>query len=343
MADIKNKIEVSLNLMPAFYTKHIGIKYGRDFYYDPEYRGKVEAGEYGLLKDILADYGICNEKFVPSANIFIQAVDLILRTQGADWRFPEDATVESVGTPWADMNIEEISRIDPRDASNHQVINDIIEQYRQLQKLYGDRADIFWAKSGVMNIHTPYTTAHQLCGENLFILMLCEPHSVTIIFEKIWDIYKAIFDRIREVTGACFSKVQMGDCSASMLSLELYQNVVAPFNAKIARQFTTVGYHSCGPSTHLLNGFRQLPVLSSIELGPGTDLVSAAQLMPATIICPLVDPLVMRDGSAESVEEMVAGIVRDTQNACNRLLCAWSFDSETPFENIKALYREAKG
>jgi hypothetical protein len=337
--NISKNIDISLNLMPAFYTKHLGIKYGQDYYFDPKYRDEIEKEEYNLLKEILSDYGVYKEEFRPSGHLFIQPIDLILRTQGAKWRFPEDATVESVGTPWANLTIKEIKKIDPLDAANHPVMEDILKQYLQMTKLYGDRADIFFAKSGLMNVHTPYTTAHQLYGEELFILMITEPDSATIIFEKIWDIYLAVFKRVQEAVGVKFSKIQMGDCSASMLSPDIYKNVVAPFNHKIASQFDWVGYHSCGPSTHLLEVFQTISPIQSIELGPGTDLARATQMMPETRICPLVDPSVMRDGNADAVEDSVSKIIEDTQLSDKILLCAWSFDCETPFENIKALYQ----
>lgn len=58
MVDIKKNIEISLNLMPAFFTKHTGIKYGQEYYFDPLYREKVEATENNLIRDVLADYEI---------------------------------------------------------------------------------------------------------------------------------------------------------------------------------------------------------------------------------------------------------------------------------------------
>lgn len=330
--------EISLNLMPAFYTKHLGLRYGQAYYFDPSYRERIEREEYRLLHELLAEYDAFPEPFRPSANLFIQPLDLIRKTQGSEWRFSDDATVESVGAPWAKLSIDEIRRIDPQAAAQHPILRDLVAQYRQMQRQYGERADIFGMKSGVMNIHTPYTTAQQLYGENLFILLLSEPESATVIFEKVWEIYQAIIAALQTVTGAPLTRIQMGDCAASLISAETYRTVVAPMNRKIAAGFHWVGYHSCGPSTHLLEAFRTLAPLDSIELGPGTDLNQASRLMPRATMCPLVDPGVMRNGSPEAVEQTVAQILRDTRLSAQTILCAWSFDRETPFDNLRALY-----
>jgi len=98
------------------------------------------------------------------------------------------------------------------------VIDLLLAQYRELERIYGERADLLGTKSGVMNTHTPYTTAVQLYGEGLFALMLTEPAAARIIFDKVWEIEQAIFARVCEATGAHFTRVQLGDCSASLLS-----------------------------------------------------------------------------------------------------------------------------
>jgi hypothetical protein len=216
---------ISLNLMPAFYCKHLGVAYGEAYYFDPGYRAQVEEAENRLLHEILGTFGVGDPHSPPSGNIFIQPVDLILRTQGAQWRFPTDATLESVGTPWANLTASEICQLDPRAAAVHPVVEQLLDQYRVLVRCFGERADIFGIKSGTMNVHAPFTTAHRLLGERLFILLVEAPDTARQIFEKIWEIYTAIFDRIREATNSRVQRVQLGDCSASMLSPERYRSV----------------------------------------------------------------------------------------------------------------------
>jgi len=65
-----------------------------------------------------------------------------------------------------------------------------------MRLLYGESADIFGIKSGLMGIHTPFTTAHQLMGEELFYMMIDEPESARDVFMKIWEIYNAVFSRL---------------------------------------------------------------------------------------------------------------------------------------------------
>jgi hypothetical protein len=336
-------MDVSLNFMPAFYAKHLGVTYGEPYYFDPSYRATVERAEGRFLFEFLRQYGVGSEDPQPSPSLFIQPVDLIMRTQGARWRFPADATVESQGTPWAELTPAQIAAIDAREAADHPVIESLIAQYRELERMYGHEADIFGTKSGTMNIHTPYTTAHQLCGETLFTLMLTEPEGVRLIFAKVWEIYQAIFARVTAATGAKLTRVQLGDCSASMVSLQTYRSVVLPSNLALASRFEQAGYHSCGRSTHLLTAFRDLPKLDSIQLGAGTDLAASARLLPEVHLQPLVDPVLMLNGNPDAIHHTIDDMLRETAAAPAVTLCAWSFDRDTPLENAVALYEAVDG
>ncbi len=189
-----------------------------------------------------------------------------------------------------------------------------------------------------MNIHTPYTTAHQLCGEDLFALMLADPAGAGVIFAKVWELYRAIFARIAAATGARLTRIQLGDCAASLISLPTYREVVLPANRALASQFERAGYHSCGRSTHLLTAFRELPNLDSIQLGPGTDLAAGVRLLPGIHMQPLVDPVVMLEGDPDAIHRAIEDILRATAASPAVTLCAWSFDRNTPLENAVALY-----
>lgn len=335
--DMSN-VTVSLDLMPAFYYKNLGLKFGEAYYFDPGYREKVEQAKGKFLRGELGAYGVGDPTGASAHTLFIQPVDLIMRTQGAEWRFPDDATVESAGQPWARLSPEEIAKIDPRSAAFHPVVDACIDQYRDLRRLYGDEADIFFARSGIMNVHTPYTTAHQLCGEELFVLMTLEPDQARMILDKIWEIYEVLYARIAEAVGVKFTKIHMGDCAAAMLSPDLYRDVVLPSNRAAAAKFEKAGYHSCGPSSHLVKLFREVTEFENIQLGPGTDLPEAVRLFPRSCIEPLIDPVQVRNGTPESLSHEVSKVLGDLRQVEKVTLCAWAFDRETRMDNVRAIY-----
>jgi hypothetical protein len=339
MVTIMPNISVWLGLMPAFYTKHLGVTYGEAYYFDFAYRAEVMRRESLFLYELFGDLGVGEADPQPVPAIFVQPIDLMLHTQGAPWRFPDDAPLESIGAPWAGKSLEEIAAIDPQDAARHPVMDRLLAQYAALEAVYGDRADIFGVKSGTMNIHTPYTTAHQLCGEALFELLMFEPEAVQIIFSTVWALYQAIYARVWAATGTRASRLYLGDCSASLLSAEVYASQVLPFNCRLAEQYPALGYHSCGKSSHLLADFARLPHLDAIQLGAYTDMAEAARRLPGVILEPLVDPVLLREGTADDVYAYISTMVSDCAPAPAVHLCAWSFDRDTPFDNVRAMYR----
>ncbi|HEY3378736.1 MAG TPA: uroporphyrinogen decarboxylase family protein [Armatimonadota bacterium] len=333
-------VTVSLNFMPAFYHKHTGVTYGEAYYFDPEYRAQVECIEAAFLHEALGRYGVGSAQPQPSPTLVIQPIDLIKLTQGAKLHCPPDATLETWGHPWAALTLDEIARLDPQDAAQHPVIDRLLRQYRDMTRRYGDDADLLGLKSGLMNIHAPFTAAHQLYGEELFFLMADEPEAAQRLFGKIWEIYRAIFARLTAELGVpAPTRLQLGDCSASLLSPATYRTVVLPTNQTLAAGFATAGYHSCGASTHLLPEFAKIAHVVAIELGPGTDLAAAVAQLPRVAMRPLIDPLVMRDGAPEQVETLIRDTLHATAPAPATTLCAWSFDRETPLGNVEALYQ----
>ena len=336
----RSRLSVSLNFMPAFYHRHTGVTYGEPYYFDPHYRAEVECTESRFLHDILGRFGVGSAHPVPSASLFIQPIDLLKVTQGAELRFPPAAALETRGHPWAGLTPVQVERIDPDAAAHHPIVDAILRQYREMEGMYGERADVFGIRSGVMGIHTPYTTAHQLCGQSLFLLLMDDPGAAQSIFAKVWDIYRAIFGRLAQQLGAkAPGHLHLGDCSAAMLSPESYRMAVLPMNRALAAGFPASSYHSCGASSHLLEAFADIAALTAIELGPGTDLAVAAKTLPGTELCPLIDPVLMLNSTPEEVEQAVASILDATVAAPVTTLCAWSFDTETPVKNVEALYQ----
>lgn len=325
--------------MPGFYHKHLGVTYGKDYYFDPRYRAKVECAESRFLFEILGRFGVGSPKPEPSPALFIQPIDLVKVTQGAVLHCPPDGTLETHGHPWSGLTVGQIEAIPAADAARHPILDTLLRQFRELQALYGGRADVFGIAAGVMGIHAPYTTAHQLCGEELFTLMLDDPGGARRVFAKVWAIYRAIFDRLmREMGAGQPQRLQLGDCSACMLSEETYRSVVLPVNRALAAEFRDSGYHSCGSSSHLLAAFAAIPRLTSIELGPGTNLASAVRALPGVAMYPLLDPLLLRNGTRGTVETTVEQTLTATAGAPATTLCAWSLDSETPVANVEGLY-----
>ena len=324
--------------MPAFYHRHLGLSYGEAYYFDPGYRAEVECAEARFLFEILGRHGVGSRSPQPSTSIFIQPVDLIMRTQGAEWRFPPDGTVESWGTPWAGLAPAEVARLDAGGAAQHPVIDAVLKQYREMERLYGDAADIFGTKSGTMTTHTPYTTAHQLYGEELFVRLLTDPAGARTILDKAWEIYQAVLGRIAAATGAQLTRIHMGDCSASLLSADTYAKTVLPVNRELAARFAAAGYHSCGASSHLLSTFASIPGVDLVQLGPGTDLAEAAAHLPGRHLQPLVNPLLMGSGTPDAVAAHVRALLAHCAPAPATTLCVWSLDRDTPIPNVDALY-----
>ena len=160
-----------------------------------------------------------------------------------------------------------------------------------------------------------------------------------MIFAKVWEIYQAIFARVTAVTGARLTRIQLGDCAASLISLRTYRELILPTNQALASQFEQAGYHSCGRSTHLLTAFRDLPKAGLHPAWSRHGLGSSAQLLPELHMQPLVDPILMLKGDPDMIHRTIEEMLYVTATAPAITLCAWSFDRDTPLENVVGAVR----
>lgn len=128
-------MDISLNFMPSFFSKHAGITYGEDCYKDPEYRGRIECSESLFLHDALGRLAVGEARPRPSGNISIQPVDLVMGTRGAEWRMPADATLESWGRPWAGLSAA-LAALDAR-AAQAQLLRQQGMSIRRIAKQMG--------------------------------------------------------------------------------------------------------------------------------------------------------------------------------------------------------------
>lgn len=332
-------VSVSLNFMPSFYHARLGIEYGEEYYFNPEHRIWIGREEQKLLYTLFKKYGVGSPESAPDCIIQIQAVDLIRGLAGSRWQFPRDAVLESLDTVWAGVDPDKIASLDPHDFAFHPIMDRIISQYRYMSEKYGNAADVFYMKTGdMMSIHSPYTTAHQLCGEDIFIYLASEPEKAQTIFTKIWDIYQAVYGRISDELKHKPEMLFIGDCSASLLSPEIYGKSVMPFNRSMLSGFQKAGYHSCGASNHILSHIADTGSFSMIQLGPGTDMTKAAEYMPDSLLQPLTDPVLMREGQPADVENWIRQTVRPALKGREMMICAWALDRDTPEKNVCAMY-----
>lgn len=334
-----------LSFHPSYYAKKFGIDYGQQYYEDPNYRLEQEQKCTKALHENFGDYGMGDpEPKVLALSVGIQPLDFLNGALGGRMEYGSEETVWTPDKPLEHVEtIQDLEAMPEVDWENNPLYLDYLGQINEMKELYPDLpvTNIQGVMSGENScnfiMHTPYTTAFRLLGERIFEFMLLDEELANAIFDYLMRQYQNLWDSICKRMNWTENEKQnlhFGDCAATMLSPSLYEKFSLPLYQKLMNDYKTCTIHSCGPSTHLLDLFAEVPNPKIVELGGGTDLKHVRKKFPNSYINAYVTSSEILLGNQKSIEKKLWEMAETLENEFQ--LVGSSIDPKTPPENIKS-------
>ncbi len=285
-----------IGFTPNWYHKALGIDFGEKWHTNPAYR-----------KQSLAEMRIEIDKRFPGNRIGkheSEAPDLltglfgacsIAAIYGVPVRFETDQWPVSEHVHISD---EEMGNLRPRDLSVNPFFQKIMEQVdwiaRNEGKVYG-----FMNWQGVLN------NAQRIRGQELFMDFYMNPEAVKNLLDCVCttmiEAAKILQQKQRE-SGVDFTFFTVSNCLVNMISPELYNEFILPFDRKIAEAFGTIGIHNCSWSaTPYLRDYAQIPKVGYIDMGMDSDLEAAKTLFPETRRAIMYTPMDVANNTSEQI------------------------------------------
>ena len=318
-----------IGFTPNWYHQSLGIDFGEKYHTNPEYRmqsllkmrdeidnrfpvnqiGKNDVETSDLLTGL---YGACS-----IAAIF-----------GVPIRYDKDQWPVSEHVHISD---EQMNSIEPPDLGANSFFQSILEQVdwiaRNEGKVYG-----FMNWQGVLN------NAQRIRGQELFMDFYINPDGVKNLLESVCitmiDAAKILQQKQRE-SGVDFSFFTVSNCLVNMLSPELYNEFILPFDQRIAAAFETIGIHNCAWNANpYLDDYAKVPKVGYIDMGMDSDLLKAKSLFSNTRRAIMYTPM---DVANKTVEQIKADLkfIADRYGPCD--LVAADIEHGTPDEKIISL------
>jgi hypothetical protein len=344
---ITNAINFSYHV--AFHARSFGADYGERYHKDPLYRIEQERKIAIGYHKLFGEFGMGDQNPKPCLGVTIQALDFMNAALGGKMEYHRDENVWTPDKPLSHIqNMADLKRLQDIDWNNHPLFLDLFRQVDEMKRAYPDlpvsHVQGVWAdgekgQSTFLTMHTPYTTAFRLMGEEIMVIMMSDEELASGIFDYLMRQYNSQWKIICDRMGWRGTKIHLGDCAATMLSPDLYEKFSLPLYQRIIADYEGVVIHSCGPSSHLLELFARIPKVRQLQLGDGTDLKKARALFPGSSICAYYDPGQFLTDSPEQIErklELMCDQLRD-----NFLINCGGADPDTPKENILALLKIA--
>jgi len=341
-------ITISGTLSKGWMAGALGVKFNRDYYFDPEKRHATDlkCNEYAEAEfpGMNLFYSESNlGQFDHWSNDLIQIggiqPNMILgMLLGADF-VPHDSYDADI-TPGclSGKSIDELPA--PESFLGHELVTLFDEQIR-LAQIDSSRqlrpiSPFFWDTSGRATIHGVMTTAQKFLGESFFMDMITEPRRCLEMMDWIADTYIILCRHFSEIADLPITSVHVGECSACMVSPELIEKFVVPVTSKIGEELGPVRLHSCGPSTNHLEAFSKINNLCSLDLGGETSITKARQIiekeMPISI-APL--PRDLSDEKAEPILSWAKRVVEE--NESGNLSFVYHIEEDYIIDTVRAL------
>ena len=317
-------IRISGTLSKAWLAKAIGVRFDRDYYFDPGKRHAIDCR--------------CNEyaaKHFPGMRLYysesnLGQIDCWDKTQiqiggiqpnmilgmllGADF-VPQDDKDADI-TPRCLAGREAGDLPDPETLLDHPLIGFFDEQIQDVQTSFGGQLrpipPFFWDTSGRAAIHGVLTSAQKFMGEGIFMDMITRPKLCLEIMRWIAEAYIVLCRHFSEAAKLPISEVHVGECSSCMVGPELIERFVVPVTSEIGQRLGPIRLHSCGPSTSHLEAFAGITNLQSLDLGGDSSVSKARELLGEDLLISVAPlPQDMAEQNADRILAWAERILED--------------------------------
>lgn len=340
---------ITLKFHPKYAAREFGVDYGKRYHLDPLYRVKQERKAALGYHRRFGRYGMGDPNPQPDIGVAIQPLDFMNAAMGGRLEYHHDESVWTPDKPLSQVHtLADVEKLGDIDWERHPLYLDLFRQLKQLQDAFasspvahvqGVHKDGTEGNHSLLVMHTPYTTAFRLMGERILEMMMLEEEVVLVLLTRIMRQYENLWAAICQRMGWTGTKIHFGDCAATMLSPRLYEHVLLPLYAKLMVGREGAVIHSCGPSTHLLKFFRQVPRVRQLQLGDGTDLALARELFPECAIEAYYEPGKLMVNSPAEIEARL-GRMRQALRTNYNIACGGA-DPDTPAANVTAFLEMA--
>jgi hypothetical protein len=339
-------IGIAGTLSKAWIHQAIGVAFDRDYYLDPVRRHAIDC--------------LCNEyaaeKF-PGMNLFysesnlgrihywdkgqvqiggIQPNMILGMLLGANFLPADNRDADITAGCLAGVGPDDLPA--PETLLRHDLVRLFDDQIARIQDEGRLRPipPFFWDASGRAAIHGVLTTAQKLYGETVFLDLVTEPRKCVKSLDWIADAYILLCGHFAQKAGLPITDVHVGECSACVISPAMIKEFVVPVASRIAHALGPVRFHSCGPSTHLLEAIAGIDRLQSLDLGGETSIRRAREIFGREMLINIA-PL-PRDMSAEGAGPILDLAKRALdENAGGNLTFVYHLEPTYNMETIRAL------
>jgi hypothetical protein len=133
------------------------------------------------------------------------------------------------------------------------------------------------------------------------------------------------------------------ECSHVMISTDLYERLLMPYDVAWSQRRRPFGIHYCGADPHrYAESFARLPYLDFLDVGAGGDVAVLRRHLPRTFLNLRYSPVDIVEQTPEVIRENVRRLVRASDNPWLTGVCVINMDHRVRDEQITAVFEEVR-
>jgi hypothetical protein len=196
---------------------------------------------------------------------------------------------------------------------------------------------------GYVNWQGVLNNAQRLRGQQLFLDLLDAPARAKRLFECVCQ---TMIDGARRLhtrqskTGFDVGFFTVSNCLVNMISSQQYEQLLLPFDQRIAEVFGCIGIHNCAWSaTPYLDAYALVPHVAYIDMGLDSDLRRARELFPAARRALMYAPMHLANKPMREIEADLQRIASE-YGPCDLVIA--DVDVDVPDERVHAVIDQCR-
>lgn len=315
-------MKYDITFHPKWWHKNAGIFFTQDFFDDPDTRIAADVKMRKTLYEKFGKYGLGEENPKPRPLLgtdLLAAGYLHSQLMGCEIIYQKDNSPQVVPQ---NLTIDDVDELPIPDLDQNEIWSVTQKQIDELLRRFG-RVETYVNLMGIQNV------AMDVMGQELFFAYYEEEEKVHELLNKVTQLSIDIGKRFKalsgDISGGVTSIVRKIDpetyltsnCSVEMVSQDIYQEFLLPYDRALQEAFGEFSIHHCGKMMEKwVEAYAKLGPMKFAEVGAFSDIAFVREVLPDTHLNARYSPVRLSTASEQEIFEEVEQLVKEGSNRC---------------------------
>lgn len=289
---------IEAGFTPKWFNSKLDIDFGEKWHNDPAYRKNTVITMNKILEEIFPGKNL-GRKYTDETDFLTGTFGActIAAMFGAKLLYYKD---NWINCEHLNMDEETIKQLKPLDCNNNPFLEKLLQQIEWIANEEG-------CVNGFINWQGILNNALRLRGDMIFFDMMENKGLVKHLFECICITMINSIKKIQQIQNN-YSPIKtfctISNCMVNMVSPELYNELLKPFDKRLSEEFGIIGIHNCAwKADPYLEYYSGIPNVGYIDMGFESDLNLAKKLFPDARRSLMYTPMDLKNKNMEQLEK----------------------------------------